>query len=80
MHVSTVTPDDLKTPGHFDVVILEGVDACNHQALQNATETAKENGVTEATFLTINGRDVAKAVIEYAETNGCDHIVTGSNG
>ena len=30
VHVSTVTPEDLKNPGHFDVVIIEEVDARNH--------------------------------------------------
>ncbi|MEH6358011.1 MAG: universal stress protein [Pseudomonadales bacterium] len=80
VHVSKVTSDDLKTPGHLDVVIIEEVDARNHLTLQKATESAKANGISNATFLTLNGRDVAKAVIEYAEKNGCDHIVTGSNG
>jgi nucleotide-binding universal stress UspA family protein len=80
VHVSPVTPNDLKTPGNFDAVILEEVDARNHEVLKKASETAKHCGISDAIFLTLSGHDTAKVVVNYAETEGCDMIVTGSNG
>lgn len=80
VHVSPVTSDDLKTPGQFDTVILEKVEARDHDVLKHATAVAAENDIADAVCLTLHSHDVAKAVIEYAEANACDHIVTGSNG
>lgn len=80
VHVSPVTQNDLKTPGHFDAVIIEEIDARNHEVLQKATKTASEKGISNALFLTLHGHDAAKVIVNYAETENCDLIVTGSNG
>jgi len=80
VHVSPVTSDDLKTPGQFDTIILEEVEARDHEVLKHAQGVAAEKGLTGAVCLTLHSHKVADAVIEYAEANDCDHIVTGSNG
>lgn len=80
VHVSPVTQADLNNPGHFDAVIIEEVDARNHEVLQKASATAATKGVNNAVFLTLDGHDPAKVVVNYAEQEGCDLIVTGSNG
>lgn len=80
VHVSPVTSDDLQKPGPFDTIILEEVEARDHDVLKHAQGVAAEKGLTGAVCLTLRSHKVANAVIEYAEANGCDHIVTGSNG
>ena len=80
VHVSPVTNEDLATPGQLDTVILKEVEARDHDVLKHATEVAAEKGITGAVCLTLHSHKTADAVIEYAEANGCDHIVTGSNG
>jgi nucleotide-binding universal stress UspA family protein len=80
VHVSPVTSDDLQKPGPFDTIILEEVEARDHEVLKHAQETASERGLANVVCLTLRNRDVAAAVLEYAEANGCDHIITGSNG
>ena len=80
VHVSPVTNADLESPGQFDTIILEEVEARDHDVLKHATGVAAEKGLAGAVCLTLQSHKTAEAVIEYAEANGCDHIVTGSNG
>jgi nucleotide-binding universal stress UspA family protein len=80
VHVSPVTRDDLSTPGQFDTVILEEVETRDHEVLKHAAAIAREYSMPDAVCLTLHNHNIAEAVIGYAETKGCDHIVTGSNG
>ncbi len=80
VHVSPVTQADLNNPAHFDMLIIEEVDARNHQVLEKATATAAAKGVNKPVFVTLDGHDPAKVVVSYAEQENCDLIVTGSNG
>jgi nucleotide-binding universal stress UspA family protein len=80
VHVSPVTAKDLGTPGNFDAVIVEEVEARNHEVLKKASEAANSNGIANAVCLTLHDHDAAKAIVGYAEQEGCDMIITGSNG
>ncbi len=80
VHVSPVTEEDLSSAGGLDVTILQEVEARDHEVLSHAERVITEHGVKDARCITIGSHDIASAIVDYAETNGCDHIVTGSTG
>jgi nucleotide-binding universal stress UspA family protein len=79
VHVTRLSEQELKRTGSLDIAILTEQESISHDVLQRSVATAKEHGVTNVIFLAMNGLDVAKAIIDYAEMHNCDHIVTGSN-
>lgn len=60
--------------------ILEAIAEQNYKVLYLAEKTAKERGVKNSSFVTAQGLNVAATIIDYAESNGCDHVVMGSTG
>jgi nucleotide-binding universal stress UspA family protein len=48
--------------------------------LDEATAEAKAAGADRIETALAESRDVARAISQYAEENGCDHIVIGSGG
>lgn len=46
--------------------------------LATATETAKAAGVKSITEVALKSREAAAALVQYAEENGFDHIITGT--
>ncbi|OYW52553.1 MAG: transcriptional regulator [Hyphomicrobium sp. 32-62-53] len=55
-------------------------DAEADSVLQTAAEEARASGVVNPDVAKVNSRDVARAIIVYAEEHGVDHIVVGSSG
>ena len=45
-----------------------------------ARTEALKAGLDDAKLVTATGRNIAAAIIDYAEKEGYDHIVTGSTG
>ncbi len=43
-----------------------------------SVDIAKRAGFAAPEFVIIEARDPATAIVQYAEGNGCDHIVTGT--
>ncbi|MCB1882893.1 MAG: universal stress protein [Geminicoccaceae bacterium] len=41
---------------------------------------AEAGGLTQARHAVVQGRDVAKAIVAYAEAHGHDHVIMGSHG
>lgn len=78
--VSTVSPESAARTHFWDDRILGAADAQVQQELKSAAETAKQAGLADASCVTAAGRDIAAAIVAYAEKNGFDHIVTGSSG
>lgn len=50
------------------------------RVLDSATATAKQTGCSNAKTADVKSRDVARAIVIYAEDNGFDHIVVGTGG
>lgn len=48
--------------------------------LNNAAAAAKEAGSPNPKTASAKSRDVARAIVVYAEDNGIDHIVVGTGG
>lgn len=48
--------------------------------LKIAANEARSSGVENPHVATVQSRDVARAIIVYAEDHGVDHIVIGSSG
>ena len=50
------------------------------RVLDAAMAAAKKAGVKAPKTVSVNGRDVGRAIVVYAEENGMDHIVVGTGG
>ena len=48
--------------------------------LESAASAAKQAGSVRTKTASINSRDVARAIVTYAEDNGADHIIVGTGG
>lgn len=48
--------------------------------LDRASEEAKSAGISDPKTASLKSRDVARAIIVYAEEIGADHIVVGTGG
>ncbi len=46
--------------------------------LNDAVSLASKHGAVKSSEVELKGREVATAVIQYAEQNGFDHIVAGA--
>jgi nucleotide-binding universal stress UspA family protein len=46
--------------------------------LNDAASLAREHGVKKTSETELRGREIATAVVQYAEQNGFDHIIAGS--
>lgn len=64
----------------WDTKLLEAGDALVHRELGAAQKAAEAAGLSRVACFTTNGRDIAEAIVAYAEAHGYDHIVLGSAG
>lgn len=51
-----------------------------NRVLDNAVADAKKAGASDTKTASVKSRDVARAIVVYAEDNGVDHIVVGTGG
>lgn len=80
LSVDTVTDERLKKTYFWDTEILEAADEQSHRELHAAELMARAAGLKGFRLVAGHGTNIAAAIIDYAEKNGCDHIVTGSTG
>lgn len=80
LHVNQVTGDDLRRPSHGDPYILEAVEAKSNEVMATLEERLRKEGLPSAACVSVRSHDVGDAIVSYAEENGYDHIVVGSNG
>jgi nucleotide-binding universal stress UspA family protein len=50
------------------------------KVVEDAAGKAREKGVKNVSSTVLKARDVAVAIVQYADQNGVDHIVTGTGG
>ncbi len=55
-------------------------DSVLEKALEAAVATARKAGTKEVHSTLLKARDVAVSIVQYADQNGFDHIVTGTGG
>ena len=53
-------------------------DADIKKILDNAASLARKHGANKMSETELKGREISTAVVQYAEQNGFDHIVTGT--
>lgn len=53
-------------------------DASIKKTLDNAASLARQHGAKNTSETELKGREISTAVVQYAEQNGFDHIVTGT--
>lgn len=80
VYVTPIDPKELETTMAWEPVILEELEAREHEVHQHGCRVASQHGVANARCVVIRSRDTAGAVVRYAEQEGFDHIVTGSTG
>lgn len=80
LHVNQVTPEDLTRPSQTDPFILETVEARASDVLARVEERIRKEGLKNTKCASVRSHNVGAAIIAYAEQEGFDHIVVGSNG
>ncbi|WP_119460948.1 universal stress protein [Rhodospirillaceae bacterium SYSU D60014] len=78
--VTTVSAERASKTYFWDEEILAAGDAMIHQELSAAAAMAKQAGLDDVRCVTAVGRDIAEAIVAYAETNRFDQIIAGSSG
>lgn len=78
--VERVTVETAANSAFWDSQVLNAAAAQTHRDLSAAQAKARTAGLTQIQCVTTQGHNVAAAIIDYAEKNGFDHIVTGSLG
>src|SRR3546814_10836651 len=66
--VTTVSAERASKTHFWDEQILAAGDAMIHQELSAAVAMAKEAGLDDVRCVTAVGRDIAEAIVAYAET------------
>ncbi|SFT93790.1 universal stress protein [Sedimentitalea nanhaiensis] len=77
--VSTVSQESASKSAYWDSRLFEAGERQIARELSEALSAAKAQGV-QATCATISGRDIAAAIVSYAQSHAYDHIVMGSTG
>lgn len=78
--VTLVTAESASHSRFWDSAMLEAADQQLHKELQAAVKKARQAGFEDISCVAAGGHNIAASIIEYAERNGYDHIVTGSVG
>ena len=78
--VNHVTSDDLAHSAFWYSILLTAADALLQGDWQAATAKAKAAGLSDVACATVDGHNIAAAIIGFAEKNGYDHVITGSVG
>ena len=77
--VTTVTPASASQSWYWDTQLFDAGEKMIASELAEARTAARKAGVS-ASCVTVSGRDIAAAIVSYAQKNGFDHIVMGSTG
>jgi nucleotide-binding universal stress UspA family protein len=78
--VTLVTAESASHSHFWDSVMLNAVDAQLQKELRAAALKADLAGFKDISCVAAGGHNIAATIIEYAESNGYDHIITGSVG
>lgn len=78
--VDSVSSERAAKTYFWDSKLLEAGDALVHRELGMARRAAQSAGLGDVPCVVTNGRDIAEAIVAYANSHGYDHIVVGSEG
>lgn len=80
IHVVMPTGDDVSHTYFWNSNVLQAADEQIQMELHDAMERAHQRELQPVFCTTVPGHNIAKAIIDYAEKNDHDHVVTGSVG
>ncbi len=78
--VNHMTNDDLTHSHFWDSTMLDAADAQMQGELQAAKKQAQAAGLQDVACAVEGGHNIAATIIDFAETHGYDHVITGSVG
>ena len=78
--VERVNAEQATKQRFWDSKILGAVVAQDRMELAAARKQAEKAGLSDITCVTVNGRDIDGAIVDYADEHGFDHIVVGHTG
>lgn len=80
IHVVMPDGENISHTYFWDSNVLKAADEQIQMELHDAMEKAHQRELSPVYCTTVHGHNIAKAIIEYAESNDHDHVVTGSVG
>ncbi|MCX4187090.1 universal stress protein [Methylophaga sp. OBS4] len=80
IHVMMPTENDVSHSYFWDSNVLNAASDQLQMELHQAMEKAHQHGLRPVFCTTVPGHNIAAAIINYAEENDHDHVVTGSVG
>ncbi|MBD3635409.1 MAG: universal stress protein [Methylophaga sp.] len=80
IHVVMPTGEDVSHTYFWNSNVLQAADEQIQMELHEAMEKAHQRDLEPVFCTTVPGHNIAKAIIDYAENNDHDHVVTGSVG
>lgn len=80
IHVVLPSGDDVSQTYFWNSNVIDAAEAQIQMELHDAMERAYQRDLQPVFCTTVPGHNTAKAIIDYAENNDHDHIVTGSVG
>lgn len=78
--VTLVTGESASHSRFWDSSMLDAADAQLQSELKTAASRAKMAGITDVTCVALGGQNIANSIVEYADANSYNHIITGSVG
>ncbi len=80
IHVVMPTGEDVSHTYFWNSNVLQAADEQIQMELHEAMEKAHQRDLEPVFCTTVPGHNIAKSIIDYAENNDHDHVVTGSVG
>lgn len=80
IHVIRPTGEDVSNTYFWDSNMLRAADEQIQMELQQAFDKANQRGLESVSCTTVQGRNTAAAIINFADVNHHDHVITGSVG
>lgn len=80
IHVIRPTGEDVSKTYFWDSNMLRAADEQIQRELQQAFDKAQQRGLSSVACTTVQGNNVAAAIIHFADVNHYDHVITGSVG
>lgn len=80
IYVTPMTESERSGPHGPSTVILEAIEARQFEVLAHAEKVAQDSGIPNVRCVAVRSLDISRAIVEHAESEGYDHIVTGSTG
>ena len=80
IHVVMKEGEEISQTYFWDSTVLNAANDQIQMELHDAMERAEQSGLSPVYCSTVAGHNIAKAIIDYAEQNGHNHVVTGTVG